>query len=173
MPSGSIIQVCGNGTTPSATCTTSSVTTLSAGYWYRINKNYTSVSVTYTANGTLYAITRSMGTFSGQMSYSIINIDRTAPTINSVVAQNECRGTIETKTIQDTALSIIIRDNYNLKTVELLNSSNSVVSNINVSGTYYNNSVFCMDVPSCGNYKIRVYDEANNYIISSPVYVCY
>jgi len=77
VPSGKVSYVCGNGTNP-GTCSSSSVTTLSAGYWYRTNS--TSVALTYTSNGTLYAQTwDASDNKSTELTYSVTGIDTSAP----------------------------------------------------------------------------------------------
>ena len=73
--SGVVVQSCGTGNTPS-TCTTSSVTSLVANTWYRTNNS--SINVTYTSNGTLYAVTKDNTNISGTSTYSITNIYKDA-----------------------------------------------------------------------------------------------
>ena len=79
--SGVVVQSCGTGNTPS-TCTTSSVTSLVANTWYRTNNS--SINVTYTSNGTLYAVTKDNTNISGTSTYSIANIESSNPSIPSI-----------------------------------------------------------------------------------------
>lgn len=74
--SGTVIGTCGTGTVP-GDCTASSVTTLVANTWYQTNS--TNPSVTYKANGTLYALTSDEKNISGTSSYTISKVDINAP----------------------------------------------------------------------------------------------
>ena len=89
--SGVVVQSCGTGNTPS-TCTTSSVTSLVANTWYRTNNS--SINVTYTSNGTLYAVTKDNTNISGTSTYSIANIDTTKPSITMKVSTKTDRATL-------------------------------------------------------------------------------
>ena len=100
--SGVVVQSCGTGNTPS-TCTTSSVTSLVANTWYRTNAS--TVNVTYTSNGTLYAVTKDNTNISGTSTYSIANIDTTKPSITMKVATKTDRATL-TLTCSDTESGI-------------------------------------------------------------------
>ena len=79
--SGVVVQSCGTENTPS-TCTTSSVTSLIANTWYRTNNS--SINVTYTSNGTLYAVTKDNTNISGTSTYSIANIETSNPSTPSI-----------------------------------------------------------------------------------------
>ncbi len=100
--SGVVVQSCGTGNTPS-TCTTSSVTSLVANTWYRTNNS--SINVTYTSNGTLYAVTKDNTNISGTSTYSIANIDTTKPSITMKVSTKTDRATL-TLTCSDTESGI-------------------------------------------------------------------
>ena len=74
--SGVVTATCGTDTEPK-NCTSSSVTTLEANTWYETTS--TTPSVTYTANGTLYALTGDGKNVSGTSSYTVSKIDTSAP----------------------------------------------------------------------------------------------
>ena len=92
--SGVVTASCGTGTVPGS-CTSSSVTTLVAGTWYKTTS--TTPSVTYTANGTLYALTSDGTNVSGTSTYTISKIDTSKPSTSISV------GSIKTDRVTLTA----------------------------------------------------------------------
>ncbi len=80
--SGVVTAACGTGTNP-GTCTSSNITTLVANTWYKTTS--TTPSVTYKANGTLYALTSDGANISGTSTFTISKIDTSAPSASMSV----------------------------------------------------------------------------------------
>ncbi|MBE6149848.1 MAG: prepilin-type N-terminal cleavage/methylation domain-containing protein [Firmicutes bacterium] len=73
-----ITHSCGSETVPTD-CSSTTVTTLVAGMWYK--SNTTTPIITYTKNGSLYAMTKDPSDNSAfATTYSIVNMDTTPPT---------------------------------------------------------------------------------------------
>ncbi|MFV0249790.1 MAG: glycine-rich protein [Bacilli bacterium] len=93
--SGVVTASCGPSTNP-GTCTTSSVTTLVAGTWYKTSSM--TPTVTYEANGTLFALTSDGTNVSGTATYAIANMDKTKPSaslaVSSVVSSSTVTSTV-------------------------------------------------------------------------------
>ncbi|MCI5553161.1 MAG: hypothetical protein MR388_04960, partial [Tenericutes bacterium] len=81
--SGVVTGVCGTSTNPGS-CTGSNVTTLVANTWYQTSS--TNPSITYQANGTLYALTSDGTNVSGTSTYTVTKIDTSAPSVNVSVS---------------------------------------------------------------------------------------
>ncbi len=81
--SGVIVGVCGTSTNPGS-CTGSNVTTLVANTWYQTSS--ATPSITYQANGTLYALTSDGTNVSGTSTYTVTKIDTSAPSVNVSVS---------------------------------------------------------------------------------------
>jgi prepilin-type N-terminal cleavage/methylation domain-containing protein len=87
--SGVVVQSCGTGTNPGS-CSTSSITTLTANTWYKTNSK--TVDITYTSNGSLYAQSKDDdGTKEDASTYAIVNIDNISPeiTVNSITTSSK------------------------------------------------------------------------------------
>ena len=89
--SGVVVQSCETGNIP-GTCTQTSVTNLTANTWYRTNNS--SINVTYTSNGILYAVSKDGVNISGTSTYTIANIDTTKPSITMGVTTKTDRATL-------------------------------------------------------------------------------
>ncbi len=88
--SGVVTGVCGTSTNPGS-CTGSNVTTLVANTWYQTSS--ATPSITYQANGTLYALTSDGTNVSGTSTYTVTKIDTSVPSVPTITyngGSNSC-----------------------------------------------------------------------------------
>ena len=166
--SGVVVQSCGTGNTPS-TCTTSSVTSLVANTWYRTNNS--SINVTYTSNGTLYAVTKDNTNVSGTSTYSIANIDTTPPPKPSITLdKNYDSGVSNTDNITNIYKNVRFTGNAEANStidIRLISNNWDIIKQV----TTGSNGAYEFNIDLEQNKTNRVYicsvDAAGNYTCNS------
>ena len=139
---GIVTGVCGTGTEPSS-CTTSSVTTLTANTWYKTTN--TTPSITFAANGTLYALTSDGNNVSGTSTYAVTKVSTgtpTAPTITGGDTNWSTTGKTISVSTASTETSGIKQYQYYLSTSSTTQTGGSWINcstsqTITTNGEYY------------------------------------
>ena len=154
---GIVTEVCGTENEP-GNCTTSNVTTLVANTWYKTT-NITP-SITFTKNGTLYALTSDGNNISGTSTYEVTKISTgtpTAPTITGGDANWSTTGKTISVSETSTETSGIKQYQYYLSTSSTTQTGGSWT---NVSGT-------SQTITTNGEYYVYFRAIANNGKASS------
>ena len=148
--SGVVTGACGTGGTPGA-CSNTSVTTLAANTWYRTGS--TTPSITFKANGTLYAYMGDGTNLSGQASIGISNTDSSAPGVPTVrynSGGNSCTWKNNYK------ITLSATDNHGIKTYEIdTNGDGTADQTTGASFVPWNGYSTC-------NWRVRAVDNAGN-----------
>ena len=154
--SGVVTHACGTSTNP-GTCSASTVTTLAANTWYKTSS--TTPSITYKANGNLYAQTWDPTDNTATAStFTITNVDTAAPTVNVAVS-----GKVAT---------ITLKDNLSLAGYAVNTSSTAVSSWTSITGT---SATKTWTATEAGTYYAWVKDSSGrtakvSFVIDSSVF---